>query len=60
MFGEEGFEAVGEMRLLGASVGAVVDLSGGKFRNSGGNALSADGARITGGVFCREGFRGRG
>jgi len=60
------FEAVGEVRLLGAEIGGQLSLNGASLKGATddqgrviGNALSADGAVIKGGVFCRpaEGHR---
>ena len=54
------FEAEGEVRLLGVTVGDLLNLSGAKLKGSVddrglvvGPALSADRATIMGGVFCR-------
>jgi sRNA-binding regulator protein Hfq len=60
IFLRNGFHAEGEVRLLGASVGGVLDASGGTFKNPNGMALIADGIRVTGGVFLENGFSSEG
>jgi hypothetical protein len=67
VFLREGFRAEGEVRLLGAQIGGVLDCSRGTFKNplqadvaGGGYALSADGIAVTGAVFLREGFGAEG
>ncbi len=52
-----GFLAKGEVRLLGASIGGDLACSGGRFRNPGGNALSADGCQVGGFVFLKDDFQ---
>ena len=54
------FHATGEVRLLGAEIGGVLNCSGGRFENEGDDALCCDGAAVTGGFFFREveAFRG--
>src|ERR1035437_9464337 len=54
--GREGFEVDGEVRLLGAHIAGVLDLTGAKLRNKDGIALRADRIQVEGGVFGREGF----
>ena len=48
------------MRLLGATIGGDLGAAGGTFKNSSGNALSADRIGVIGGVFLREGFSAEG
>jgi len=55
-----GFQATGEVRLLGAQLGGNLDCSGGRFDRPGGPALSADGLECRGGVFLRGGFQATG
>ena len=50
------FHAIGEVRLLGAEIGSNLDCRGGKFENAGGDALSADGAKVTGNIFLGNSF----
>jgi hypothetical protein len=49
----------GEIRLLGARIEGVLHCSGAKLKATG-NALSADGAKIDGGVFLNNGFDSEG
>ena len=56
----DGFSATGAVRLLGAKIGGQLDCSGATLTNEGGDALFADGAEITGGVFLRDGFSATG
>ena len=51
------FQAFGEVRLFGVTIGGDLDCAGGEFRNEGGDALSADLAKIGGSVNLREGFQ---
>jgi hypothetical protein len=62
-----GFTAEGEVSLYGAQIGISLECHGGTFRNpkqkdlpGSGTALSADAARVTGGVFLRGGFMAEG
>ena len=62
-----GFHAEGEVRLLGAQIGGNLDCGGGTFTNppkgglaASGQALSADGVDVRGGVFLCAGFRAEG
>ena len=48
------------MRLLGARIGGDLVCDGARFENAGGPALNADGARIDGALFWREGSEARG
>jgi hypothetical protein len=50
----------GEVLLLGATIGGQLNCNSGTFTNPDGDALSADGANITGGVFLHNGFTATG
>jgi hypothetical protein len=59
-----GFHASGQVRLLAARIGGVLDCDGSRFENphrlfvpQSGITLNADGAIIDGAVFLRNGFR---
>lgn len=62
IFLDDGFTAMGEVRLLGAQVGGAIYADDGTFCNAGkdgkplGAALGADGMVVTGGVFLNNGF----
>jgi len=56
LFLRSGFHAVGEVRLLGASVGGDLDATGGTFNNSNGDALMADRIEVRGNIFLRNDF----
>ena len=60
MFCGEKFQAEGEVRLVGAHISAVLELSGAKLANPGGRALSADRMTVAGVMLCREGFQAEG
>ena len=60
MFCREGFQAQGEIRLLGAHISGQLDLSSAKLANPGGAALNADRMTVDGGMLCREGFQAEG
>lgn len=51
-----GIFALGEVRLLGATIGGQLNCRGGTFKNPNGHALNADQAHITGGVFLHNEF----
>ncbi len=63
-----GFSAEGTVRLLGATIAGNLDATGGTFQNlksdknpnSTGDALSADGIKVTGDLFLRNGFSAEG
>src|SRR5208282_534209 len=55
LFLRNGFKAGGEVRLLGASIGGDLDCENGQFFNAGNKALSADGIKVDGNVFVRNG-----
>lgn len=54
VFLDDGIEASGEVRLLGAQIGGNLDCSNGKFSNPEGDALIADGLAVKGSVFLRN------
>ena len=67
VFLQEGFQAHGEVRLLGAQIGGDLDCVGGSFENppqqgidGSGDALSADRLSVKGSVFLRQGFHAQG
>ena len=49
-----GFEARGEVRLVGATIGGNLDCEDGSFCNRGDRALNADSATVSGTLFLRE------
>ena len=60
VFLRERFLAEGEVRLLGAEIGGILDCSDGSFTVEEGVALNADGMKVTGSVFLRDGFSAEG
>ncbi|MEV5557185.1 hypothetical protein AB0L44_26305 [Nonomuraea wenchangensis] len=60
MFCREGFQAEGEIRLLGARVTGQLDFSGAHLTNPKGNALDADGLVVEGNMFFQDGFQAEG
>ncbi len=64
LIGESGmknkFLAEGEVILLGATIEGNLEADGGTFKNGNGDALSADGIRVSGSVFLRNGFSAEG
>ena len=56
----DGFSAVGEVRLSGATIGGNLDCTGGKFHNKNGYALVADKLMTKGNVNLIKGFSARG
>jgi hypothetical protein len=60
MYCQDGFQAEGEIWLLGAHIGGPLDLSGAKLANPGGRALTADRMTVSGGMFCQDGFQAEG
>jgi len=56
VFGQEGFEVDGQVRLPGAHIGSQLVLTGAKLRNPGNDALNADGVQVDGDVLGQEGF----
>ncbi|MEI2578608.1 hypothetical protein [Scytonema sp. PRP1] len=57
---KDGFEAKGEVRLLGAFIGGQLNCSSGHFFNEKGYALSASSANITADVYLSDGFEAKG
>ncbi len=55
-----GFSARGEVRLLGATIGGQLDLSGATLTNPNGTALNADRLTVGQSMFCAEGFSATG
>jgi hypothetical protein len=55
-----GLICAGEVRLLGARIGGNLECTGARLENPNGNALSADGMTVEGGVFLDEGFHATG
>ena len=60
VFLRNGFKAEGEVHLLGATIGGVLDCEKGVFINPTGYALSAEHLNIKGGVYLRNGFHADG
>ena len=56
----DGFEATGEVRLLGAQVGGNLDCGAGLFDGKDCDALSADRAVINGSIFLHDDFQAMG
>ena len=56
----DGFEAQGEVRLLGAEIGGDLACSGGTFSNKDGNALSAELMKVAGNVCLGDRFEAQG
>ena len=56
----EGFEADGEINLLGASIGTQLNLRGAHLNGNDGPALNAQGLTVGAGMFCVGGFRADG
>ncbi|WP_138413312.1 hypothetical protein [Sinomonas gamaensis] len=54
-----GVRVTGEVRALGASIGSQINLTRAQLHNKGGDALSLDGARITGAVMHRLRTQGK-
>ena len=59
LFLRDGFKAMGMVRLLGAEIGGDLDCDGATLDGGGGDALSADGARVKGACSCAAGSRRR-
>jgi len=55
-----GFEARGEVRLLGAKIGGDLSCRGGQFHNEDAKALNADRLDVTGSVFLNADFEAHG
>jgi len=60
VFLRNGFQAKGEVRLLGANIGGDLSCIGATFNNPKGKALNADGLTTKGHVFLRKGFQAKG
>ncbi|MFZ0246623.1 hypothetical protein [Candidatus Binatus sp.] len=68
IFLRKGFNAEGEVSLIGATIGGDLSATGGTFKNlksdknpnPTGYALSADRIKVTGGVYLRNGFSAEG
>jgi hypothetical protein len=65
LFLRNGFRATGSgdlgaVRLLGANIGGVLDMSGARLTNKSGHALTADRIRVEGHFFMRDGFQATG
>jgi hypothetical protein len=60
LFLNDGFNAKGTVRLLGATIGGNLDCSGGSFSNAKGFALSADRIDVAGNIFLKDGFKASG
>ncbi|MFH1716155.1 MAG: hypothetical protein ABIF19_02290 [Planctomycetota bacterium] len=54
------FKAEGEIRLVGAKIGGVLNCVNALFSNRDGDALSADRLKVEGAVFLRDGFKAEG
>lgn len=60
VFCRNGFQATGEVRLLGARIDGDLDLTDAALDNPTGDALHADSAEFRGSVLCTDGFRAAG
>ena len=60
VFLRKGFEAVGEVNLVGVSIGGQLNCSEGQFRNQEGTAINVDAAKIAADVFLCNGFKAMG
>lgn len=60
IFLRNGFQADGEVRLSGATIGGSLTCSGGSFQNPEGFALCADGFKSRGSIFLQSGFHASG
>lgn len=60
IFLRNGFEASGEVRLLGAQIGGNLECDNSKFSNPKGYTLNASGIFVKGSVFLRNGFEASG
>ncbi len=57
---DQGFQAEGEVRLLGAKIEGQLNCTNASFTNENGKALNADGIQLGGSVFLDYGFRASG
>ena len=60
IFLSDGFRANSEVRLVGVTIGGLLNCENGTFSNPNGAALSADRIKVTAAVFLREGFTATG
>ena len=60
VFMQDGFEAKGGVRLVGARIGGDLDCVKGTFFNEDGYALQCDRMKVEGGVYLRNGFNANG
>ena len=60
MWCNKGFQASGQVRLAGASIGSQLNLTGAFLDGKGGFALTAEWLRVTGNMYCDEAFQGLG
>jgi len=60
MFCQTGFDAQGEVRLLGAHIAGQLSFDGAKLTNKDARALSADGLKVDQGMLCQTGFVAQG
>jgi hypothetical protein len=56
MFGREGFNAKGEVKLIGAHIGGNLEFNGARLSSKTGKALYADRLTVDQGLGCGEGF----
>ncbi len=54
------FVSTAQVRLAGAHIGGQLNLTGGRFRNPGGDAISANRVQVDQDLFCRGGFEADG
>lgn len=54
------FHATGAVSVAGAEIGGQLSCVGGRFENAEGEALNAEGARVSGDVFLSDGFHATG
>lgn len=57
VFLDEGFQAVGEVRFLDATIKGQLICGNGSFANKNGYAITADGMQVGGAVFLHRGFK---
>lgn len=60
IFLSNGFEASGEVRLIGAKIGGDLDCENSRFINPEADALSGRGLKVEGCVYLRKGFEAKG
>ena len=54
---DKGFQASGEVRLAGVSIGSQLNLSGAHLDHNGGRALTGEWLTVVGNMYCNEGFQ---